>query len=743
MIKYLTSLEPRMTTEAADRNEPLRATSPIETREWLHKECEHFQQVPLEGGDVQCDNCNTWVHLAPKQESSVKDTTSTSSQQMTLDGGIAKQSKNQQLPKIDLPFKMVTLKRRNQWNKLFDGFTKMRAISFVVQPVFLLEYYSERGYESIELLVGKGLTDQYKDKLADTKWQVIEDLHEKIESDQLTLWGSKDLIHTKLYILENDEFTRVITGSPNLSYKASGTGQVEFVVYWDLYDNIPSHKAAIQQFEAHYNGHFSDKCQRFMEDLSELFVDLSEMEPKEVIRIWKSNSDSSDLRGYRVIYDELSAQAMKETDDPLEDTITITIPKISQSRKTILTNTLGAKFDGSDLTISKRKFLSADSHLGIPQMKLAEDTGRITIGINGKLKQLNEVSETNDLRESILDIEKYISMVDSATCPAPEYVKMSMMESIIYSFAAPFANHWLRNKREFTNYSNRRGPRHLLLIGDGFNGKTTFLRYINWLITGSHLEPVDAKKYTSKEWTNLFSHIQTSGSMMPVMIDDIKKRAVQGKTPALEPYIKSYFEGEWNDSLTYPMLLFSSNYSVDGDWAKSRVRRLNFDVQFSGNESDEILINDLISKNNTVFSAFSREYISRLATGIEYNQDELYDARKVWKILYEKAGLTRPSYFPEKLPEDHFDVDAIYCYSQVRKHKLVKEKRKNGIIYLTFKGYAALHEFRGRLPQTIKYQFNNEELIIENPKIFEAFMQKGKVNQKKTIFGKLFPSKKK
>ena len=201
--------------------------------------------------------------------------------------------------------------------------------------------------------MGKGLQISTRTSLADTKWQVIEDLHEKIESEQLTLWGSKDLIHTKLYILENDEFTRVITGSPNLIYKASGTGQVEFVVYWDLYDNIPSHNAAIQQFEAHYNGHFSVKCQRFMEDLSELFVDLNEMEPKEVIRIWKSNSDSSDLRGYRVIYDELSAQAMKETDDPLEDTITITIPKISQSRKTILTNTLGAKFDGSDLTISK------------------------------------------------------------------------------------------------------------------------------------------------------------------------------------------------------------------------------------------------------------------------------------------------------------------------------------------------------------------------------------------------------
>ena len=108
-----------------------------------------------------------------------------------------------------------------------------------------------------------------------------------------------------------------------------------------------------------------------------------------------------------------------------------------------------------------------------------------------------------------------------------------------------------------------------------------------------------------KEWSDLFAHMQTSGTMMPVMVDDIKKRAVQGKTPALEPFIKSYFEGEWNDKLTYPLLLGSSNYSIEGDWAKSRVRRLNFDVQFSGDESDEILISNLISTKNVAFSAFS------------------------------------------------------------------------------------------------------------------------------------------
>ena len=100
--------------------------------------------------------------------------------------------------------------------------------------------------------------------------------------------------------------------------------------------------------------------------------------------------------------------------------------------------------------------------------------------------------------------------------------------------------------------------------------------------------------------------------------------------------------------------------------------------------------------------------------------------------------LDTPEYFPHTLPEDHFDVDAIYCYSQVRKHKLVKEKKSRGVVILTFKGYKALHEFRSRLPQTIKSQYNNQELIIENPEIYEQFLAKGNTSRKKSLISRIF-----
>ena len=63
---------------------------------------------------------------------------------------------------------------------------------------------------------------------------------------------------------------------------------------------------------------------------------------------------------------------------------------------------------------------------------------------------------------------------------------------------------------------------------------------------------------------------------------------------------------------------------------------------------------------------------------------------------------------------------------------------RNGVVILTFKGYSAMNEFRSRLPQTIKYQHNGEEMVIQNREIYEKFMSKGKTNTKQTLIERLF-----
>ena len=55
-----------------------------------------------------------------------------------------------------------------------------------------------------------------------------------------------------------------------------------------------------------------------------------------------------------------------------------------------------------------------------------------------------------------------------------------------------------------------------------------------------------------------------------------------------------------------------------------------------------------------------------------------------------------------------------------------------------FKGSKSLHEFRGRLPQTIKTQYTFKELIIENPDIYEEFLAKGNASGKKSVLSRFF-----
>ena len=142
---------------------------------------------------------------------------------------------------------------------------------------------------------------------------------------------------------------------------------------------------------------------------------------------------------------------MRETTDEEDDVITITIPKISPSHKKVLTETLGAKFDGTDITVSRKKFLNASSHRGIPQMKLNEATGQLKVGVSGKSKSVNDSYTKEELSQGLQDVGRYVSMVDSATCAAPDYVKMSMWESMLIAISEPFADDWLRNKRRLTN----------------------------------------------------------------------------------------------------------------------------------------------------------------------------------------------------------------------------------------------------------------------------------------------------
>ena len=103
------------------------------------------------------------------------------------------------------------------------------------------------------------------------------------------------------------------------------------------------------------------------------------------------------------------------------------------------------------------------------------------------------------MNQGLDDIERYIKLVDRAVCHHPNAMKMNLMETVIFTLSSPFANEWMSSRWDSRSV-DRRGPKHLLIFGDGHNGKTTLFRFMSHILTGRIVEPISGKNLQKKNW---------------------------------------------------------------------------------------------------------------------------------------------------------------------------------------------------------------------------------------------------
>jgi hypothetical protein len=113
----------------------------------------------------------------------------------------------------------------------------------------------------------------------------------------------------------------------------------------------------------------------------------------------------------------------------------------------------------------------------------------------------------------------------------------------------------------------------------------------------------------------------------------------------------------------------------------------------------------------------------------DFNNDELFMARKIFQKLYQVANREPPSYFPNRPPEKEYDMDALYCVDRER-YRIFKESKVRGGLRLEFNAYQSLRNFRSRLPPSVASIVDDKVLIIENPKEYRRFMQRGRKNNR-------------
>jgi len=82
------------------------------------------------------------------------------------------------------------------------------------------------------------------------------------------------------------------------------------------------------------------------------------------------------------------------------------------------------------------------------------------------------------------------------------------------------------------------------------------------------------------------------------------------------------------------------------EWAKSRLKHIDFDVHFSPSEEARRTLNEIFTTPNDVFQWFAMFYLQELTSANDFSDDELAIARKCIVKLYAYAGLPLPCFFP-------------------------------------------------------------------------------------------------
>ncbi len=615
------------------------------------------------------------------------------------------------------------IERRRDFDALFDGFVRLRAISYVSSPDLLLDFFDQRGFTEVELVVGESLAPPYREALAARGVDTVLRLAARMESGALRILVPSRTLHTKLYILERFDAVRVIQTSANFTESARRARQVNYA--WVL-ETTPG-DPFLQRVMADYDAHAADGTV-FMGDLMELLKDRQDgRDSREVVEAWLKGTVGDDLElEVRRVFKDLAVQALAAPGTQEEAIITVRLPDAPTARKRAekALSGLSPTPAPNGVRVARQVFLKyvQETH-GFPLLRVDRDRRQVLLGMNGERVGLTaDLPSAARLDEALAHLESYLDMVDAGQTPDPRYAKTAMYEALLYVFFAPFASEYMAARRAAFGRVDLRGPRALYIFGPSSNGKSTFLTFALQILSGRPIQPLPGDQFTKTR----LAQARVIGTTFPLAFDDV---VGFDATSAVEEAVKSYWEVSWRAEFPQPLLVVTSNKRTLKEWAKSRVKRVDFDVHFAPDEGNRRRLADLFTQENQIFQWFSRLYFNRLAQGDLPRDDELAVARSVLGELYERAGRARPPYFPDRPLETLYDpgrLDWLYVLDTLKQARVVREQGRLLVRFSEDLQGHEVREYETHLPQNVKCRRRGHTLVIESPEAFDRWLAAGR-----------------
>ena len=608
MIKYLTSLEPRMTTEAADRNEPLRANSPIETREWLHKECGHFQQVPLEGGDVRCENCDQLVYLTPRQHTNSdsgksKNGTKKSVQATFSNAGTLDVKHENESEEID----SHRIHGRNKLTKFIHEGHTFRSVGYDWNIDIILEFINQKGYEKSTIIVGNRLAAN-----AEYAESIVE-LYRMISEGVLELRvPKKGTWHEKFFIVNGiDEagtpFVQDVVGSsnPTMTGTAKKGNQSNRVV--DLKftgPNTIADSVYLQKVEKMWDDYISGS-EVYEGDLMELLESSEEIDYVKTVRKYYDGEIVSTGEGERteieILRTKVGGELLRESVGgkriaklELGDYSSNTVDEFLTDIATLGFQT-GPVVDGEiDLPVSILDSTKYSTEM-MPYMHVLD--GSIFLRFQGETHcRTNRELDKVAINDELIKLENYVNTVKNSHSPGTKS-KMALSEFLLAGLCSPLDHMWMDiRKRKFNRVAE--GPQMTSYAGESGNGKSYASRYLLKMLTSLDIDPLASTSFTEKKVCGAAK----TGNIMPLIFDDLKRERIR----EWEKWGKFYWDKGHAFEEPFAQLLVTANDPIDSQGPLGRrVREIWMDATFTPNGKNTEIVETCLEDASQIFPYFS------------------------------------------------------------------------------------------------------------------------------------------
>lgn len=492
------------------------------------------------------------------------------------------------MPDMKYSTNVLQIKTSSKFTELFLGYTSMKAVTYVAETKYILEFLSKIGYESIELILGEEFSDLKKNLNVIR----VEEILSRLVDGSLKVYTPHNRIHTKLYILQGDGNTRIITGSRNLQQSRS----YDLAIVFDFSGPC----TLLSEFQLIFDGYLTISTPTFDSLLDALNL-TSDDEKSARISYWLENVEfeQNDVETPLV---QIFSTAMEPSS---EEILSIAPPKTKTSKK-IIKDVFGDSIisESEDrIQVRKSDFLRiVNKEIGYPMMRINWLTAKLTLTFGASIYELTSdtLGDPAIVTSELELLERYIDACEPKAQDLDieeiDMQKAGMYEIILYMFSAPFFHELMKLRAARYTVLQKRGPRFLVVYGQSHNGKTTLFEYCMKLMTGSSIKPLGSKDFKK----SVVDKVRSFGTVFPLVFDDVSTLSDKKS----QEIVKNYWEREWKSDVPTPQLVFSTNSPMRKDWLKTRSKFTTLPMYLSSSNEKKAELSSIIVHENRIFDKF-------------------------------------------------------------------------------------------------------------------------------------------